>query len=101
MQIALITGCVLAFVAILSLNIYFRVKVLRNYRTLVRNRIYFETGHFFDRRRMETEVIARNPEFRETIEAFRDNILFSMKCAGALILTITALAAALMFFPSH
>jgi hypothetical protein len=101
MQIALITGCVLAFVAILTLNIYFRVKVLRNYRTLVRHRIYFETAHFFDRRRMEDEVIARHPEYRETIEAFRDNILFSMKCAGALILTITALAAALMFFPSH
>ena len=101
MQIALITGCVLAFAAILALNVYFRIKVLRNYRTLVRNKIYFEAGHFFDRQRMEAEVMSKHPEFREAIEAFRDNILFSMKCAGALILTITALAAALMLLPSH
>jgi hypothetical protein len=101
MQIALIVGCIAAFVAILALNIYFRTKVLRSYRTLFRNRVYFETAHFFDRQRMENEVMSRYPEFRQDIETFRDNILFSLKCAGALILTITVLASALIYWPSN
>ena len=43
------------FVALLFLNIYFRIKVLKAHKILIKNRVEFETAHFFSKKKMEEE----------------------------------------------
>ena len=98
MTILIITLCGIAFIAILVLNIYFRVKVLRNYRELARNKVQFGAEHFFNKKKLEEEILPRYPQQREAILTFVNNIRFSVLCASALVVVISILAASLMFF---
>lgn len=98
MSTLLITIIISLFVAVLFVNIYFRVKVLKTYKKLVKNRVDFGTTHFFDKEKLESEVLTKYPEHREDILTFVNNIRFSMKCASILIVLITAFGAVLMWY---
>ena len=43
------------FIAMLFLNIYFRVKVFKVYKVLVQNRVEFSAKHVFSKEKMEAE----------------------------------------------
>ena len=77
------------FIALLFLNLYFRVKVFGLYKVLVRERIEFGASHFFNREKMEREVIIRYPGFRKEILQFTAHIKFSIFIAVILVLLIT------------
>ena len=70
MFVLLVSIVVTLFVAMLFLNVYFRVKVFKSYKVLVQNDIKFNSAHFFNKEKMEKEVIAQHPEHRESIELF-------------------------------
>ena len=77
------------FIAILFLNIYFRVKVMRIYRKLVQNRVDFDTAHIFNRKRMESEIYPKYPQFKDDIASFVNHIQRSVTIASILIVLIT------------
>ncbi len=93
----LMTIIIAAFLGILFLNIYFRVKVFKVYKKLVRNRVEFEPVHFVNAKRLEAEILPKYPEHKDDILTFISHIRFSTTCASILIILITALAAVLMF----
>ena len=93
----LMTLIVAAFLGILSLNVYFRVKVFKVYKRLVKNRVEFKIEHFLSPKRLEEEILPKYPKHRKDILTFISHIRFSMTCASVLIVLITALAAVLMF----
>lgn len=76
------------FVALLFLNIYFRVKVFKYYKYLVQNRIEFSMSHFFNEEKMQNEVFNRYPEHRHEIEQFVGLIRRSITMASILIVVI-------------
>lgn len=87
-----------AFAAMLFLNVYFRVKVLKSYRTLVKNRVQFGAAHLFNKQRMEEEILPQYPEMREEILTFASHLRYSIRMATVLIALITLFGAILMYF---
>lgn len=86
------------FVAMLFLNLYFRIKVMKCYGILVRNKVQFDAGHIFNRQRLEKEILPKYPTHRKEIEDFVKHIHFSIRMATVLTTLITAFAAILMYF---
>ena len=98
MLIILMSIVIGLFIAMLFLNIYFRVKVFRVYKILVQNRVEFGAAHVFSKQKMEEEIIPRYPEQRQHIETFVRHIRYSIRMATVLTTLITAFAALLMYY---
>ena len=98
MFILLISIVIGLFVAMLFLNIYFRVKVLRTYRKLANNRVEFGAAHVFNREKMEAEIMPQYPHMRKEIETFVNHLRYSIRMATVLIALITLFGAILMYF---
>lgn len=81
------------FVALLFLNIYFRVKVIKVYKILIKNRVEFSSKHIFSKEKMEEEIIPKYPKLENEIRSFANNITFSIKIAALLILLISVAGA--------
>jgi len=77
------------FLALLFLNIYFRVKVFKVYKILLQNRIEFNSSHIFNTRKMEKEVLEKYPAFRSDILKFTGHIKKSLFIAIILVVLIT------------
>ena len=76
------------FVGMLFLQLYFRIKVLKIYRKLVRNEVQFETKHILNKKRMAEEVLPKYPEHKEDILLFVKEMRFSIQIATLLIVLI-------------
>jgi len=98
MYILLVTIVIGLFVAMLFLNIYFRVRVLRTYRKLVQNRVEFGARHLFNKQKMEEEVMPKYPHMRNEIETFVNHMQYSIRMATVLIALITLFGAILMYY---
>ena len=98
MFVILISIVIGLFVAMLFVNIYFRVKVLRTYRKLVENQVEFGAAHLFNREKMEAEVMPLYPHMRKEIETFASHLRYSIRMATVLITLITLFGAILMYF---
>jgi hypothetical protein len=98
MYFLLIVIIAILFSGLLFLNIYFRVKVFKAYKTLVQNRVDFNASHIFNKEKMENEIIRKHPEFRTELENFVKNMRFSINMATVLIVLITIFGAVLMWY---
>jgi len=94
----LATVIIALFVAMLFLNVYFRVKVLKTYKRLVQNRVEFGAAHVFNRKKLEAEVLPKYPNQRQDILDFSNHMQYSIKMASVLIALITLMGAVLMYF---
>lgn len=88
MLIYLIIGI---FIALLFLNIYFRVKVLKLYKVLVDNRVEFGSSHIFNAQKMRDEILPRYPHVAGEIKGFAGHIKKSISIAVILVVLITLL----------
>lgn len=86
------------FAAILILNLYFRIRVFKQYKYLVKNRVQFKTRDIFNAELMEREVYPKYPNHEESIRKFVKYIRFSIRMAIALITLIAILGAVLMYY---
>ncbi|MEM9885975.1 MAG: hypothetical protein AAF849_08790 [Bacteroidota bacterium] len=86
------------FAGMLFLNFYFRVKVLKTYKKLVRNGVEFGAKHFLDQEKMEKEIYPRYPHMREDIDTFVRHIRYSVKMATVLTALITLFGGILMYY---
>jgi len=77
------------FVALLFINVYFRIKVIKVYKRLVRNEVQFDTSHIFSKKKMEEEIIPRYPDHADDIRKFVHQMQFSVQIASILIVLIT------------
>lgn len=93
--IALVWGL---FGAMLFLNLYFRIRVLKVYKKLVQNRVEFGASHLFNRDKMETEIFPKYPQMRNEIETFVRHMRYSIRMATVLIALITLFGAVLMYY---
>ena len=86
------------FIAMLFLNLYFRAKVLKTYRQLVKNRVEFGAAHVFNKQKMAEEVIPKYPHMQKQIETFASHMQYSIKMATVLITLITLFGGILMYY---
>ncbi len=98
MFILLISIVIGLFVAMLFLNLYFRIRVLKVYKKLVQNRVEFGAAHFFNQQKMEEEIYPKYPAARADIETFVRHMRYSIKMATVLIALITLFGAILMYY---
>ena len=86
------------FAAMLFVNFYFRVKVLKSYKKLVQNRVEFGFRDILNREKLEKEVIPKYPHMKEEILDFTNHIRYSIKMGSVLIALITAFGAVMMWY---
>lgn len=98
MLVLLITIVIGLFVAMLFVNVYFRVRVLKTYKILVQNEVEFGASHIFNKKKMEEEIFPRYPQFRGEIETFVNHMRYSIRMASVLIALITLFGAILMYY---
>ena len=98
MYVLLISIVIGLFLAMLFVNVYFRVRVFKVYKILVENRVEFGASHIFNKNKMETEVYSKYPAQKENIEVFVRHMRYSIKMATVLILLITLFGAILMYY---
>ncbi len=98
MEIILIFFIIGLFIALLFLNVYFRLKVLKAYKSLVQHRVQFDAKDVFNRQRIVDEIVPRYPQHEELILSFIDHIRYSVRIAMLLILLITIFGAVLMYY---
>lgn len=94
----LITIVIGLFLAMLFLNVYFRVKVLRAYKALVRAEVEFTAKQIFSRQRIEEEVVPRYPEQAAAIRNFSAYLIRSIRMATVLLALITLFGGILMWY---
>ena len=98
MYFILISIVIGLFIAMLFLNIYFRVKVFKVYKVLIQNRVEFGAAHIFNDEKMAKEVFPRHPNQVENIKIFVNHIRYSIKMATVLTTLITLFGAILMYY---
>ncbi len=98
MFILLVSIVIGLFVAMLFVNIYFRVKVLKSYKVLVQNKVEFGAAHLFNRQKMADEIYPRYPHMRKEIETFVSHMQYTIRMATVLIALITLFGAVLMYY---
>lgn len=94
----LVTIVISLFVAMLFVNVYFRVKVFKAYKILVQNKVEFGGVHIMNRNRLEKEILPRYPHMKTEIETFVNHIHYSIKMASVLVFLITAFGMILMWY---
>lgn len=93
----IVMGLIIAlFVALLFLNVFFRIKVLKHYRVLVKNRVDFDIKSLFNKEKIEEEIIPKHPQFADDIRAFSTNIRNSVRLVILLFGLIAFLAIQLL-----
>ena len=98
MFIVLVSLVIGLFVAMLFVNIYFRIKVIKSYRRLVAHKVEFDPAHVFNISKLRTEVLPRYPAQADDILTFVNNLRYSIRMATVLLFLITAFGAVLMYF---
>lgn len=98
MYILLITIVIGLFLAMLFLNVYFRVKVFKVYRKLVQAKVEFGAKHLFNPKKMEAEIYPKYPQDVENIKEFVRHIHYSVRMASVFIVLITLFGLILMYF---
>lgn len=86
------------FLALLCINFYFRLKVLKIYQRLRREGVEFDSSHFFNREKLQNEVLVKFPESAIDISRFIYLVKFSITMASVLIILIIAAGSVLMFY---
>lgn len=98
MYILLISIVIGLFIAMLFLNVYFRVKVMKSYKQLVRNRVEFGYKHIFNKDKMAAEILPKYPHMKQEILTFVNHLQYSIKMATVLTTLITMFGAILMYY---
>lgn len=98
MYILLISVVIGLFVAMLFINIYFRVKVMKSYKVLVQNRVEFGASHVFSDQKMSEEILPKYPQLTTEITTFANHLRYSIKMATVLLVLITMFGAILMYY---
>lgn len=98
MEASLFYLIIAVFAALLILNLYFRIKVLKVYKYLVQNKVQFGWNHFLNNQKMEEEILLRYPEHQMQIKRFVQLIRQSVLLASILLTIILVFGYILMKF---
>lgn len=84
-------------IVFLFLNLMFRVRLLKLFKEMQRRRIEMEWSWLFNQSRREQYLYPRYEEDRSLIERFSSQLRSSLKWGAIVFVSLTALAAVLIF----
>ncbi|WP_235296859.1 hypothetical protein [Portibacter marinus] len=91
--VVIIIGLVLA---LLGVNVFFRVRVLKSYKSLVKANVEFDLSHILNADKLEREVIPRYPNSTEEIRSFIHHLKLSFRIGMLLFILISLFGWVLM-----
>jgi len=77
------------FCLLVFMNLYFRVRVFKLYKKLVKNRVQFSISHIWNSKKMEEEVIPKYPKYEKDIRLFVQRMKQSLLIGLGIIAAIT------------
>lgn len=90
---------VIALVAtLLFVNIYFRIRVFKYYKKLIKSRVEFDIAHVLNRKKMEEEILPRYPQSKEDILKFTGHLRLSARIAMVVFVLISFFGWVLMHY---
>ncbi len=95
--IILVIGLVLA---LLFVNIYFRVRVMKYYKNLLKAKVEFDLSHVLNKKKLEAEILPRYPESQDDIHAFINHLRTSVRIGMLLFALISFFGWVLMHYRS-
>ena len=87
------------FIALLFLNLYFRIKLLKIYRKLVEGEVEFPTSMILKPRQLEEEIVPKYPEYRNEILSFSKHLNTSLRIA--FVVFVIALSIGYMYIKNR
>ncbi|MDG1297997.1 MAG: hypothetical protein P8P48_12710 [Saprospiraceae bacterium] len=87
----------LLFLGLLVMNFYFRRKVTKSYRILVKNNVEFDSKHIFNKKKLEEEIIPKYPKEEADIRQFVNLLNQSIKIGFGLLVLITVFGGILLW----
>ena len=94
----LVTICIISFAALFIVVVYFRIKVLKAYGILFRNRVEFDIAHIFHAKKMREEIISKYPKFEKELIDFSLGIRLSTTMVTVFMVIISLCGAILMYY---
>lgn len=79
---------IILFVGLFIIQFYFRIRVVKVYQRLSRNKVEFDASHIFNNKKMENEVFPRYPQHVDDIKKFVREMKVSLQIATIFILLI-------------
>jgi len=76
------------FLLVLVFNLFLRLKVLKHYRVLTKNRVDFSMKQMLNEKLLKEEVLPKYPKHRDTILSFSRNVKRSMGIASIILIFI-------------
>jgi hypothetical protein len=99
MLVEILTAVVFVlFCCLLAANFYFRWQVVKVYRRLSSGEVGIRSEHVFDKQKLEEDILSKYPHLRDDVLTYVRNIRLSMKVNTTLIVLISLLAAAIMYY---
>lgn len=80
------------FVGLFLINIFFRARVMKAYKYLVKNDIRFTAKDILSKSKMENDILPKYPDHQKEIKNFVDLMKTSLMFSLGLILVILVLA---------
>ena len=93
--VVLIIGLVLA---IICFNVFFRVRVMKYYKKLVKARVEFDLNHIINKDKLEKEIIPKYPDSESDIRAFIHQLKISARIGMILFVLISFFGWVLMHY---
>ena len=82
------TLIIILFVGLFAIQFYFRIRVVKVYQKLSKNKVEFDASHIFNAKKMEKEVFPRYPEHKADIIKFVREMKISLRIATIFIVLI-------------
>lgn len=86
------------FVGLFVINIYFRAKVMKAYKYLIKNNIKFSATDILSKSKMENNVIPRYPKHEAEIRNFVDLMKRSLLLSLGVVILILSITVIYHFF---
>lgn len=96
MYTTLIVIIISLVLALLIVNVYFRVRVMKYYKSLVKARVEFDLSHIINPKKLEQEVLPKYPNSAEDIKTFIRHIKTSFRIGMILFVLISIFGWVLM-----
>ena len=98
MYITLVVVVISLVLALLIVNVYFRVRVMKYYKTLIQANVEFDLSHVLNPKKLEAEIIPKYPNSKTDIKTFIHHIKLSFRIGMALFVLISFFGWVLMHY---
>lgn len=96
MYITLVVIIISLVLSLLGVNIYFRMRVLKYYKNLVKANVEFDLSHVLNPKKLEAEILPRYPNSSHDITTFIHHIKLSFRIGMVIFILITLFGWVLM-----